>query len=170
MLAACLVSCSSDSGAVPAAGSGKSPAQARAATMGIRFQDSPGLTRGISKRPASTPTDKVMQDWDHGQEIRLTGSSVSSTLAQMRTHGPVDWYPGDHPEMPEIVARGRKGVQACQSCHYSTGKGDPANASIQDLPYSYFVQTMEDFKAGLRKSADPRKNNTNSMIAYAKGS
>jgi cytochrome c553 len=121
-----------------------------------------------SEEPASTPTDKVMQDWDHGQEIRLPGSSVSSTLAQMRKQGPVDWYPEDHPQMPEIVAHGRKGVQACQACHYSTGKGDPANASIQDLPYSYFVQTMEDFRAGLRKSADPRKNNTNSMIAYAK--
>ena len=121
-----------------------------------------------SEEPPSTPTDKVMQDWDHGQEIRLSGSTVSSTLAQMRKQGPVDWYPDDHPKMPEIVARGRKGIQACQSCHYSTGKGDPANASIQELPYSYFVQTMEDFRAGLRKSADPRKNNTNSMIAYAK--
>ena len=121
-----------------------------------------------SEEPASTPTDKVMQDWDHGQEIRLPGSSVSSTLAEMRKQDPVDWYPDDHPKMPEIVAHGRKGVRACQSCHYSNGKGDPANASIQDLPYSYFVQTMEDFKAGLRKSADPRKTNTISMIAYAK--
>lgn len=123
-----------------------------------------------SEEPPSTPTGKVMQEWDHGQEIRLPGSSVSATLTQMRTQGLVDWYPGDHPKMPEIVERGQKsrGIQACQACHYSNGKGDPANAAIQDLPYSYFVQTMEDFRAGLRKSADPRKYNTNSMIAYAK--
>ena len=119
-----------------------------------------------SEEPAPTPTDKLMQD--NGQEIRLAGSSVSSTITQMRAQGPVDWYPNDHPKMPELVSHGRKGVQACQACHYSNGKGDPANASIQDLPYLYFVQTMEDFKAGLRKSADPRKYNTNNMIAYAK--
>ena len=37
-----------------------------------------------------------------------------------------------------------------------------------DFPVSYFIQTMNDFKDGLRKSAEPRKANTNLMIAYAK--
>jgi cytochrome c553 len=33
---------------------------------------------------------------------------------------------------------------------------------------SYFIQTMNDFKNGLRRSADPRKANTNRMISFAK--
>ena len=120
-----------------------------------------------SEEPVPTPTDKLAQD--DGKVIRLPGSPVSYTLTQMRTQGPVDWYPGDHPKMPEIVAQGRKpNIQACVSCHYTNGKGDPANATIESLPFDYFVQTMEDFKSGKRKSADPRKYNAPNMIAYAK--
>ena len=33
---------------------------------------------------------------------------------------------------------------------------------------SYFVQQMADYRAGTRKSADPKKGNTNAMIAIAK--
>ena len=36
------------------------------------------------------------------------------------------------------------------------------------LPVSYFIQTMYDFRNGLRKSAEPRKNNTNLMVEFAK--
>src|SRR5437763_1134117 len=39
---------------------------------------------------------------------------------------------------------------------------------VAALPVSYFVQTMNDFRDGLRKSAEPRKTNTNLMITYAK--
>jgi len=37
------------------------------------------------------------------------------------------------------------------------------------LPISYFIQQMNDFRNGSRKSAEPRKTNTNLMIAIAKG-
>jgi cytochrome c553 len=71
--------------------------------------------------------------------------------------------------MPEIVAHGRRPeVRACSLCHYPNGKGRQENAGIAGLPVSYFVQTMNDFRADLRKSAEPRKNNTNLMIAIAK--
>jgi cytochrome c553 len=71
--------------------------------------------------------------------------------------------------MPEIVAHGRKpDARACSLCHYPNGKGRPENAGIAGLPYAYFVQTMADFKADARKSADSRKANTNIMIAIAK--
>ena len=120
-----------------------------------------------SEEPTPTPTDKLATD--NGKVITLPGSSVSLTLTQMRSQGTVDWYPDDHPEMPQIVAEGRKpDVQACTACHYTNGKGDPANATIEALPYDYFVQTLKDFRAGLRKSADPRKINTPNMIKYAK--
>ena len=100
----------------------------------------------------------------------LAGSTLSFTLPQIRDgFGPADWYPGDHPPMPEIVARGRRSdVRACALCHYPNGKGRAENAPIAGYPVAYFIQQMADFKNGNRKSADPKKANTNAMIAIAK--
>jgi cytochrome c553 len=101
----------------------------------------------------------------------LEGSSGQFTPAQIRDgFGPADWFPGDHPTMPEAVAHGRKpDVRACGLCHYPNGKGRPENAGVAGLPQSYFLQTMQDFRDGNRKSAEARKANTNIMIAIAKG-
>ena len=101
---------------------------------------------------------------------KLPGSSGEFTLAQIRDgFGPADWYPGDHPQMPEIVAHGRKpDVRACSLCHYPNGKGRAENAPISGYPVAYFIQQMADFKNGNRKSAEPRKANTNVMITIAK--
>jgi cytochrome c553 len=71
--------------------------------------------------------------------------------------------------MPEIVAKGRRPeVRACAFCHYPNGKGRPSNGSVSGLPVAYFTQAIEDFKNGVRTSADPRKNNINQMVAFAK--
>lgn len=85
-------------------------------------------------------------------------------------YGPADWFPDDHGAMPDIVAHGRQGamIAACSLCHYPNGKGRPENAGVAGLPTAYFIQTMHDFRDGLRKSADPRKANTNRMISFAK--
>ena len=101
----------------------------------------------------------------------LEGSNGAFTRAQISDRfGPADWYPGDHPAMPDVVAHGKKpDVYACGLCHYPNGKGRQENAGVAGLPVAYFIQTMNDFKNGLRKSAEPRKNNTNLMIAFAKG-
>jgi cytochrome c553 len=101
---------------------------------------------------------------------QVPGSPLSFTRAQISDgFGPADWFPNDHPPMPEIVARGRRpDVRACGLCHYPNGKGRQENAGVSGLPVSYFIQTMNDFRAGLRKSAEPRKNNTNLMINIAK--
>jgi cytochrome c553 len=116
--------------------------------------------RGAAPAPAPDTT-----------QHQLAGSSLSFTLAQVRDgYGPADWFPGDHPQMPDIVAHGRRDAQinACSLCHYPNGKGRAENAGVSGLPYSYFVETMMDFKNDLRKSADTRKANTNRMIAFAK--
>jgi cytochrome c553 len=103
---------------------------------------------------------------------QLPGSTMSFTLNQIRDqYGPADWYPGDHPQMPDVVAHGKKEQQvaACSLCHYPNGKGRPENAAVVGLPYSYFVQTMMDFKNDKRgKSADGRKANTVRMAGFAK--
>jgi cytochrome c553 len=111
---------------------------------------------------APTPEDSVLK--------HLPGSSLAFTLPQIRDgFGPADWYPTDHPQMPDVVAHGHEPeVRACSLCHYPNGKGRPENAGVAGLPYSYILQTMSDFKNGARRSADPRKANTNIMIGFAK--
>jgi cytochrome c553 len=101
----------------------------------------------------------------------LPGSTLSFPLAAIRDQfGPADWFPGDHPTMPEIVAKGKRpDVRACSLCHYPNGKGRPENAGVAGLPVSYFIQQMNDFRADVRKSGEPRKANTNIMIQIAKG-
>jgi cytochrome c553 len=101
----------------------------------------------------------------------LSGSKLEFTRAQISDRfGPADWYPEDHPMMPDVVAHGKKpDVWACALCHYPNGKGRPENAGVAGLPVWYFIQTMNDFRNGDRKSADARKANTNIMIAIAKG-
>jgi cytochrome c553 len=100
----------------------------------------------------------------------LPGNSLAFTRAQIGDRfGPADWYPGDHPQMPDVVAHGRKPeVWACSLCHYPNGKGRPENASVAGFPVNYFIDQMNDFRNGDRKSADTRKKNTNVMAAIAK--
>ena len=49
----------------------------------------------------------------------------------------------------------------------SERQGPSENSAVSGLPYAYFLQTMADFKSGVRKSADPRKTNTKSMASFA---
>jgi cytochrome c553 len=118
--------------------------------------------------PAGTPATPPAPDTSIKH---LPGSTLEFTRAQISdAFGPADWYPGDHPKMPDVVAHGRRpDVRACGLCHYPNGKGRPENAGVAGLPVSYFLQTMADFRSDKRKSAEPRKANTNIMIAIAKG-
>jgi cytochrome c553 len=108
---------------------------------------------------------------DDGILRKLPGTEHTFTRNQAYfDYGPADWYPTDHPSMPPIVARGREadGVRACALCHYPNGKGKMENASVAGLTEGYILQQLADFKNGARRSADPRKANTNEMIAIAK--
>lgn len=107
---------------------------------------------------------------DDGTKYRLPGSDREFTLDEIRSRfKPADWFPGDHPSMPTIVSSGREqaGVWACGMCHYPNGKGRPENAGVAGMNKDYFVQQMHDFKNGMRDSAEPRKANTDLMIAFA---
>jgi len=117
--------------------------------------------------PAAAPATPAPADPTLKQ---IPGSALSFTRQQIADgFGPADWFPGDHPPMPDIVAHGKRpDARACGLCHYPNGKGRQENAGVSGLPVSYFVQQMNDFRNGLRKSAEPRKANTNIMIAIAK--
>src|SRR5580765_3736585 len=111
---------------------------------------------------------------------QLPGSTLTFTRQQISDgFGPADWFPADHPTMPDIVAHGKRiqgagatggsgDARACGLCHYPNGKGRQENAGISGLPVSYFIQQMNDFRSGARKSAESRKANTNAMITIAK--
>jgi cytochrome c553 len=107
---------------------------------------------------------------EDGTKYTLPGSDRSYTRSDtISFYAPADWFPGDHPTMPPIVAQGREaaGIWACGMCHYPNGQGRPENAGLAGLDKAYFTQQMLDFKNGLRRSSDPTKTNTQFMIAYA---
>jgi cytochrome c553 len=87
--------------------------------------------------------------------LHLPGSTAAYTRAQVKDlFAPPDWYPGDHPSMPEVVAHGRKpSVYACAYCHLPDGGGRPENAPVAGLPAAYIVQQARDFASGARHSA-----------------
>ena len=116
---------------------------------------------------------------DHGGTYGLPGTPKRSTREQIIgakdgvrfQTAPADWFPQDHPEMPEIYANGdpdRK-IIACALCHYPNGKGKAENAPPAGQNKDYLIQQLLDFKNGLRKSAEPRKSNYQLMIDCAVG-
>jgi len=123
---------------------------------------------GAGLPPANPPAQL-----DNTTKLNVAGSTLTFTRAQVANRfGPADWYPGDHPPMPEIVAKGKEGAQpqvfACSLCHYPNGKGRPENANVTGLSYDYIVQQLMDFRSGARKTSDPRKGNTGLMAGFTK--
>jgi cytochrome c553 len=117
--------------------------------------------------PVNPPDFKLLPD--DGTLRRVPDSSAAFTLTQLRDlfFAP-DWHPGDHPPMPEIVARGRKpDVRACGVCHRADGPGGPENSGLAGLPAAYIVQQMADFKSGARKTAVPERVPPQLMIALS---
>jgi cytochrome c553 len=115
--------------------------------------------------PAAAPDNTTMHT--------LSGSKLSFTRAQIANrYGPADWFPEDHPAMPDIVAHGKESAQpqvyACSLCHLPNGNGRPENANVTGLSYDYIVQQLTDFRNGARKTSDPRKGNTGLMAGFTK--
>ena len=69
---------------------------------------------------------------------QVPGSTLSFTRQQISDgFGPADWFPGDHPAMPDIVSHGKRpDARACGLCHYPNGKGRQENAGVSGLPVS----------------------------------
>lgn len=107
---------------------------------------------------------------DDGKPRSVPGSTASYTVPQTRDpFAAPDWHPGDHPNMPEVVATGRKpDVWACGYCHRADGPGGPENASLAGLPAAYIIQQMADFKSGARTTAVTKRAPPNVMIRTAK--
>jgi len=116
---------------------------------------------------------------DDGKVLSVDGSDRKFTFNQVRgrvdndtprRQQPADWFPGDHPYMPQIVAEGDegRGIIACSLCHYPNGKGRSENASPAGLPKEYITRQLHDMRDNLRASSERRKANTQAMVSFAK--
>ncbi len=131
---------------------------------------------GDKAQPQAPPTNKPRPNQDQDEQLRarqVEGSPASYNLVQIRDlHNVIDWFPADHPKMTYIIEHGpmqmaEKG-RGCGSCHLPNGRGRPENAPPGGLPSAYLLRQLEDFRHGLRYTADPRKPNTNTMIDLAR--
>ena len=131
---------------------------------------------GDKALPQAPPTRDLRPNEDPAEQTkarRIDGSAATYSLVDVRDgQNVIDWFPDDHPPMPNVVAHGParmgKATRGCGSCHLPNGKGRPENAPPASLPPAYFIRQIQDFRNGLRRTADPRKPNTNTMIDLAK--
>ncbi len=119
--------------------------------------------------PGSRPGD----DEDVNLPRRVEGSDAVFSRMEIRYgHDVIDWFPGDHPPMTDIMRRGPASLSeehgfGCAFCHLPNGKGRPENAPPAGQPVGYTIQQLRDMAAGLRTSADPRKRNSPIMNELA---
>jgi cytochrome c553 len=125
----------------------------------------PGNRPRDCDRPGGMPTDSS------NTPMRLAGSDRTFTVTEITSpYNPADWFPNDHPPMPDIVAHGKEntGFRACAICHYPNGLGLMQNAPVAGLPVDYFLRQIADFASGRRTSADLNKANAFEMAAMAR--
>ena len=86
--------------------------------------------------------------------LKIPESAKTYTQAQIDDgFNPPDWFPDEHPPMPQVVARGGgKDVRACANCHLTTGMGHPESAIVTGFSVPYFVRQIEDMKSGDRRT------------------
>lgn len=124
------------------------------------------------------PQDEVPPVKHDGRLYKLPDSPRAFTYDQVQGRktgtsariAPADWYPDEHPVMPNIVAEGdnRRGIVACALCHSPGGKGRPQNAALAGQNAAYLAQQLRDMRDGLRASSETRKVNAQQMIGFAK--
>ena len=103
--------------------------------------------------PVAAPGAPPRQD--DGSIKHVPGSTEGFTQAQVDDpYAPPDWFPNDHPALPDVVAHGRRpAVRACAQCHLPNGLGHPESASLAGLPAVYILQQMNDFRNEARKNS-----------------
>jgi len=99
------------------------------------------------------PTTPQVGPPDNTTMLKVPGSTKEYTMAQIDDpFNPPDWFPEDHPAMPQIVAHGgqKPAGRACAQCHLPSGDGHPESAGLSGLPAGYIARQMMTFKAGIR--------------------
>ena len=81
---------------------------------------------------------------DNGQPKHVKGSTLTFTQADVDNgFGPPDWFPNEHPPLPNLVAHGKAPVvHACDQCHLTNGLGHPESGNLAGLPAAYIVEQI----------------------------
>jgi cytochrome c553 len=106
---------------------------------------------------------------DDGMPKKVPGSDKAYTRRDVgNMFGVGDWFPNEHPPLPDVVQNGRKpDVRACGGCHLPTGYGHPESSDVAGLPADYFFQQVKDMQSGKRKNIDPTRSAGMVKIASA---
>lgn len=116
-------------------------------------------------RPGGMPRDTS------GTLLRVEGSDLAFTQTEITApYAPADWFPQDHPPMPDVVAHGIEEIEmrACAICHLPNGQGLMQNAPVAGLPVDYFLRQLEEMASGARQTSDHHKANGFEMAAMAR--
>jgi cytochrome c553 len=89
---------------------------------------------------------------DDGILKQAPGSAKFYTQAQIDDPmAPPDWFPNEHPPMPQVVTRGNgTTVRACTGCHLANGHGHPENSRLPGSTAAYLARQLQDFRSGAR--------------------
>jgi cytochrome c553 len=106
---------------------------------------------------------------DNGQPKHVAGSTKAFTEKQINDFvDPPDWFPDEHPPMPQLVAHGKAPVvHACDQCHLTTGRGHPESGNLAGLPAGYIQEQIAAFRDGSRKSSVAGRSGNMIMFASA---
>ena len=106
---------------------------------------------------------------DNGQPKHLAGSTKAYTEKQINDFlDPPDWFPDEHPPMPQLVQHGKAPVvHACDQCHLTTGRGHPESGNLAGLPAGYIQEQIAQFRDGSRKSSLAGRSANMIMFAAA---
>lgn len=113
----------------------------------------------------------------HGFEANWTapGSRKSYTIQEVENVlMPPDWYPEEHPVMPDIVARGSRAegngppLLPCSLCHLPNGAGHVESASLAGLRADYIEAQFVNWRSGARKIA-VGSSNSRAFLTALKG-
>ncbi len=86
---------------------------------------------------------------DNSTLLSLPGSKLSFTRAQIANpFGPADWFPDDHPTMPDVVAHGRALIGFKKGKTYDWPLTHLADAFNEVTPRSFFGLMIAAAKYG----------------------
>ncbi len=116
--------------------------------------------------PGHTSSSPANAGFDDGMQLRVGDNSATYTRAQLEDlFAAPDWYPARHPQMPDIVAQGRRpDMPACAYCHLPDGTGRPENAALAGLPADYIRAQVADMKSHVRQRARSGSQRPSSLM------